>query len=66
MTDGELKKNPHYPHVPPARHLNAASGRGTHRFCKRPIYDLIGDEDALSFLNHPERFIPIFEMLLKG
>jgi glucose-6-phosphate isomerase len=66
MTNGELIKNPHYPQVPPVRYLNAASGRGTHRFWKRPIYEMIGDEDALAFLNHPERFIPILESLLKG
>jgi glucose-6-phosphate isomerase len=66
MTNGELRKNPHYPQVLPVRYLDAASGHGTHRFWKRPIYELIGDEGALAFLNHPERFIPILESLLKG
>jgi glucose-6-phosphate isomerase len=66
MTDGKLIKNPHYPHVPPIRHLDAASGHGAHRFCRQPIYDLVGDEDALDFLNEPERFIPVLSVLLKG
>jgi glucose-6-phosphate isomerase len=66
MNNGELSKNPHYPQVPLVRYLNAASGHGTHSFWKRPIYEMIGDEDALAFLNYPERFIPILETLLKG
>jgi glucose-6-phosphate isomerase len=65
MTDGDLIKNPHYPPMPPIRHLDAVSGHGAHRFCRRPIYDLVGDEDALAFLNEPERFIPALSVLLK-
>jgi len=67
MSGGTLVKNPHYPHAPPVRHLDATSGHGKHRFCKKAaIYDLIGDEDALAFLNHPERFTPALSALLKG
>jgi glucose-6-phosphate isomerase len=66
MTDGNLVKNPHYLYAPPVRHLDAASGHGAHRFCKRPIYDLLGDEEALAFLNDPERFMPALSVLLKG
>jgi glucose-6-phosphate isomerase len=66
MIGGELKKNPQYPKVPPARWLDAASGRGKHRFWKGPIYTLIGNEDALAFLNHPEEYSGILSVLLKG
>jgi glucose-6-phosphate isomerase len=66
MADGTLKKNPRYGTVPPARHARPASGRGSHRSCKGPIYDLIGDEDALAFLNFPEQYAPALSVLLKG
>jgi glucose-6-phosphate isomerase, archaeal len=66
MIGGELKKNPQYPKVPPLRKLDAASGRGKHRFWKGPIYTLIGNEDALAFLNHPEEYSGILSVLLKG
>jgi glucose-6-phosphate isomerase len=66
MADGELVKNPSYKFVPPVRRITAASGHGSHRFCKGPIYDLIGNEDALLFLNEPERFLPALSVLLKG
>jgi len=65
MKNGEFKKNPNYPKVPPLRHLAATCGHGTHRFCKGPIYDLIGNEDALAFLNFPEQFDPVLSVLLK-
>jgi len=66
MIGGELKKNPQYPKVPPARWLDAASGRGKHRFWKGPIYTMIGNTDALAFLNHPEQYAGILSVLLKG
>ena len=66
MVGGELKKNPQYPGVPPARWLDAASGRGKHRFWKGSIYTLIGNKDALAFLNHPEEYSEILSVLLKG
>ncbi|OPY37017.1 MAG: Glucose-6-phosphate isomerase [Methanoregula sp. PtaU1.Bin051] len=66
MTDGELVKNPRYGKVPPVRRIPAASGHGPHRFCRGPIYDLVGNGDALLFLNEPERFLPALSILLKG
>jgi glucose-6-phosphate isomerase len=66
MTDGTAVRNPHYPHVPALRRISAASGHGAHRFCKVPLYNLIGNDDALVFLNHPERFMPALSVLLKG
>lgn len=66
MVDGTLVKNHHYQKAPPARRISAASGHGAHRFCREPIYDLVGKDDALAFLNEPERFIPALEILLKG
>ncbi len=65
MADTTLVKNPRYKKVPPVRHRDAASGHGPHRFCKGPIYDLVGDENALLFLNYPERYIPALSVLLK-
>ena len=66
MADGSFPKNPRYPVVPPLRRISAASGKGPHRFCKGPIYDLIGDENALAFLNHPDRYLPALSVLLEG
>ena len=43
-----------------------AARRGTQRICKGPLYDLIGNGDALAFLNFPEQYRPVFEALLKG
>jgi glucose-6-phosphate isomerase len=65
MTSGMLQKNPHYPATPPVRYLGASCGRGIHRFCKGPLYSLIGNENALAFLNVPERYSAIFAVLLK-
>jgi hypothetical protein len=31
-----------------------------------PLYDLIGNDDALAFLNFPEIFLTIFSASLKG
>jgi glucose-6-phosphate isomerase len=66
MSDGMTKKNPHYPAMPPVRRMDAACGKGTmHRLCNAPLYTLIGNEDALRFLNHPEEYRAIFRQLLK-
>jgi len=65
MCSGMIQKNPHYPAIPPVRHLGANSGRGTHRISKGPLYNLIGNEDALAFLNYPEKFSTVFTVLLK-
>jgi glucose-6-phosphate isomerase len=66
MVSEGILKNPHYPEVPPVRHLRPGFGKGIHRVCKGPVYDLIGNEDALAFLNFPEQFRSIFTVLLKG
>ncbi|MCX6682631.1 MAG: glucose-6-phosphate isomerase [Methanoregula sp.] len=65
MKGGALKKNPHYQHTPPIRYIGPTCGRGTHRFCKGPIYDMVGNEDACAFLNYPERYAAVLEVLLK-
>jgi len=62
---GKLIKNPYYPAVPPVRHIGPGCGTGKYRVCKGPLYSLIGNEDALAFLNKPEEFLPIFTVLLK-
>jgi len=65
MTDGSLKKNPHYRNTPPPRRIRAASGKGKHRFSKGPIYGLVGNGETLAFLNYPERHLPALSVLLK-
>ncbi len=65
MADGSMKRNPHYPHVPSLRRIRVAVKNGEKPFCNGPIYDLIGDEDALLFLNYPERYLPALSALLK-
>ena len=65
MSSGKIVKNHRYPAVPPVRHLAPGSGRGTHRV-KGPLLSLIGNAEALAFLNSPEDFLPVFEVLLKG
>ena len=65
MKDGDLMKNPHYHVMPPVRRMGARSGRGTHRSWTGPLYALLGNEEALAFLNHPEDYRTIFAVLLK-
>jgi glucose-6-phosphate isomerase len=65
MTSGIMRKNTRYPAFPPIRYLGASCSAGTHRLCKAPLYNLIGDEAALEFLNHPEKFLTVFSVLLK-
>jgi len=66
LSDSRLVRNPTYPDVPPVRRLEASCRRGTQRICKGPLYDLVGNGDALLFLNFPEQYFPIFRALLKG
>jgi glucose-6-phosphate isomerase len=65
VSDGSLIRNPSYGNVPPVRRLGAGCRRGTQRICKGPLYDLVGNKDALDFLNFPEKYLPVFEALLK-
>ncbi len=66
LSDGTLVRNPAYGHVIPVRRLGASCRQDIQRFCKGPLYDLVGNGDALAFLNFPERYRPVFEALLKG
>ncbi len=66
LSDGSLVRNPSYENAPPVRRLEASCRRGTQRICKGPLYHLIGNSEALAFLNFPEEYQPVFESLLKG
>ncbi|MDD4136542.1 MAG: glucose-6-phosphate isomerase family protein [Methanoregula sp.] len=66
LCSGELRKNPRYPTVPPVRSARPKSGNAVHRIFRGPLYNLIGNVDALAFLNKPEDYTPILDMLLKG
>ncbi len=65
LCTGELRKNPRYPRVPPVRFVRPKSGSGEHRILDGPLYGLIGDAGALSFLNRPEDYAAILDVLLK-
>ncbi|MDO9550541.1 MAG: glucose-6-phosphate isomerase family protein [Methanoregula sp.] len=65
MSDGRLRKNPHYPKIPEVRYPGAHWRTAMHRFCPGPLYSLIGNEAVLAFLNFPERYPGIFPDLLK-
>ncbi len=65
MSSGTIQKNSYYPPLPPLRYLGATCASGMHHLCKAPLYDLIGNETALSFLNEPEKFLTVFSVLLK-
>ena len=66
MCTGCLKKNPHYPSVPPVRPVEAGSGRGFLRIIEGPLYSLIGKPEALAFLNAPEDYRTALAALLTG
>jgi glucose-6-phosphate isomerase, archaeal len=61
MSSGTLVKNPRYPPVPAIRTVRPESGDGDHRIIRGPLYCLIGNEEALSFLNIPEQYPAVFE-----
>jgi glucose-6-phosphate isomerase len=66
MSDGRIIKNPHYPAVPPVRKCTAVKGKGAAgQACAGSIYSLIGDAEALAFLNEPENYPGLFTGLLK-
>lgn len=65
LTSGDLKRNPHYADVPTVRHVRPKSGRGDHRIVRGAIYNLIGNAEAVDFLNHPEKYADVFRVLLK-
>jgi glucose-6-phosphate isomerase, archaeal len=66
LCTGNLVKNPVYPAVPAVRKHEAGSGRKTHWNYTGPLYDLIGNEEALAFLNFPEQNQMVFKAILKG
>lgn len=65
FSGGEIRKNPRYPRVPPVRTVSPRSGHGSHRIVQGPLYNIIGNAEALAFLNNPERYAAILEILLK-
>jgi len=67
MSDGRITGNRHYPALPPVRKYAVVRGRGAAgRPCPGPIYSLIGDREALAFLNEPEKYPSVFTGLSKG
>ena len=67
MSDGRIIRNRHYPAVPKVRHVAAVRGRDAiGRASTGTIYSLIGDRDALAFLNEPEHYPDVFTGLIKG
>jgi glucose-6-phosphate isomerase len=66
MSDGSLRKNPYYPKIPEVRYPGRHWRLSMNRFCKGPLYNLIGNEEKLMFLNYPEKYPEIFAELLKG
>ena len=66
LCSGELRKNLRYPVVPPVRSVRPKSGYEEHRILRGPLYNLIGNAKALAFLNEPENYTAILDILLKG
>ncbi|MEN6395489.1 MAG: glucose-6-phosphate isomerase family protein [Methanoregula sp.] len=66
MSDGRIVKNPHYAEVPPVRRFTVVKGQGVAgRACAGSLYSLVGNSEALAFLNEPENYPGIFTGLLK-
>lgn len=65
LTTGKTVRNPHYSRVPPLRRIRARSGGQGHRIIKGPLYSLIGNAEALAFLNRPGEYADVFKVLLK-
>jgi glucose-6-phosphate isomerase len=64
MSNGKLKKNPYYPKIPEVRYPGAHWRSAMQRFCKAPLYNLVGNVEMLTFLNFPEKYPVIFAELL--
>jgi glucose-6-phosphate isomerase, archaeal len=64
LSNGDLKKNQHYPKVPPVRHILPKTNYGDFGKITGPLYNLIGNSGALEFLNHPEKHPAVFTSLL--
>ena len=65
MSNESLRKNPHYPKIPEVRYPGTHWRAAMHRFCNGPLYNLIGNEEMLTFLNYPEKYHQIFAELLE-
>jgi glucose-6-phosphate isomerase len=67
MTGGRLVRNRNYPNLPQLRRIVTVKGKDTAgRSYTGPIYSLIGDRQALAFLNEPGKYPAVFTGLLKG
>jgi len=65
MSDGRIVKNPHYQNVPALRKIVMKKGPApAGGSVKSPIYALIGNRDALAFLNEPEKYPALFTGIL--
>jgi glucose-6-phosphate isomerase, archaeal len=56
MADGTYKVNPHYAAVPYLRHLKMCNFRNFSFLEGASFYELMGNDEALRFLNAPEKF----------
>jgi len=66
MSDGRIAKNPHYPEVPQLRRIAVKTGQvPANSALRSPIYSLVGNRQALAFLNEPEKYPALFTALLK-
>jgi glucose-6-phosphate isomerase, archaeal len=64
LTTGELKKNGFYPALPEVRYVRLKSGHDCDQNVRYPIYSLIGDAEAVKYLNQPEVYTEFFRELL--
>jgi glucose-6-phosphate isomerase len=65
MSEGKMEKNFRYLFLPRVRYIGAERVKDVFPPCRGELYNLIGNEDALSFLNQPEKFLRVFSALLK-
>jgi len=63
MSSGRIVKNSRYPDVPALRKIFMKKGPAPAGAIKSPIYALIGNRDALAFLNEPEKYPALFGLL---
>jgi len=64
FSDESMKKNPLYPaDIPEIRVVDATGTRLPEPLPDRSLYELIGDEIKLRFLNHPKEFDALYQEL---
>ena len=56
MKDGIYQANPHYRNIPCLRHIEMCNFQDFSYLKGARLYELVGDHEALSFLNNPENF----------